>query len=73
MVRLYVATHVSPILHMFAKPHTYRALDAWQDNSLTIYKVTDTVQFEGQLDNKKDPFELKSDSLVFILILFNCL
>ena len=39
---------------MFAKSLTYRAIDAGQEYSLTIYKL-DTVQFEGQLDNGKDP------------------
>ena len=29
-----------------------------KEYSLTIYKLTDTVQFEGQLDNEKNPFEL---------------
>ena len=43
---------------MFAKSHTYHAIDAWQKYSLTIYKLTDTVQFEEQLDNAKDPFTL---------------
>ena len=43
---------------MFAKSRTYRAIDAWQENSLTIYKLTDTVQFEpasvAQLDAPSD-------------------
>ena len=43
---------------MFAKSRTYCAIDAWQEYSLTIYKLTDTVQFEGQLDNEKNLFEL---------------
>ena len=47
---------------MFAKSRTYRAIDAWQEYNLTIYKLTDTVQFEGQLDNAKDPFKLWLDS-----------
>ena len=34
------------------------AFDAWQEYNLTIFKLTDTVQFEGQLDNAKDPFKL---------------
>ena len=38
------------------------AFDAWQEYNLTIYKLTDTVQFEGQLDNAKDPFKLWLDS-----------
>ena len=48
---------------MFEISRTYRAIDAWQEYSFTIYKslrykLTDIVQFEEQPDNAKDPFKL---------------
>ena len=62
---------------MVSKSLTYRAIGAWQDYSLTIHTLTDTIQFEGQRDNEKDPLNYKwTDSSVsrkYILILFNCL
>ena len=45
---------------MFANPPTKHAIDARQEDSLTIYELTNTVQLDGQLDNAKakDPFKL---------------
>ena len=48
---------------MFAKCRTQRAIDALQEYSLLEYsllyiKLTDTVQFEGKLDNELHPLEI---------------